>query len=561
MQLNRPSTFLLIPLLSFSAPPAIAAPAQQEQLDQSRAQEEARQERLGEERAEVVMPPPPSSDLPADESVRFHISQITIENQVERFRFLECIARPYVDKELSLSDINKLINAMNQSIMARGFSTSRIVVPEQNLSSGELHLVLLVGYINTVRFAEGSDTLYWKNLFPFHEEDILNVRDIEQGIEQAKRIPSQDISVQLLPSEQPQRTDVVLTVKRGKNFYGTISVDDSGLEDTGKLQWYTSIGIDQPFHKNDLLRIGMNLDGAHDGYEKGTRGHNISYTYPYGRHTFSFSYQRSKYHQTVESIPYNFISAGDSNISTLSWDYVLHRSAAMKTSMDIRLRKRNAHSFLNDVELPIQAMHQTSMEVGFAERLYLQRDTLYFRLAHRFGLGWLGAQKEKPYDDAPKTLYRMWLLDVDFVHPFEFSHRPATFTTSFHGQYTMDDMRLYGVDMISMGNRYTVRGFDGEVTLMGTNGWYLRNEFATRFPKQKAELYLGLDVGAVYGYGTEVYNGHVIAGTVLGLRGAMDALSYDVFAAKPIQKPEGFRTPDVTYGFSLGMKESVKKSL
>ena len=554
MQLNRPSTFLLIPLLSFSAPPAIAAPAQQEQLDQSRAQEEARQERLGEERAEVVMPPPPSSDLPADESVRFHISQITIENQVERFRFLECIARPYVDKELSLSDINKLINAMNQSIMARGFSTSRIVVPEQNLSSGELHLVLLVGYINTVRFAEGSDTLYWKNLFPFHEEDILNVRDIEQGIEQAKRIPSQDISVQLLPSEQPQRTDVVLTVKRGKNFYGTISVDDSGLEDTGKLQWYTSIGIDQPFHKNDLLRIGMNLDGAHDGYEKGTRGHNISYTYPYGRHTFSFSYQRSKYHQTVESIPYNFISAGDSNISTLSWDYVLHRSAAMKTSMDIRLRKRNSHSFLNDVELPIQAMHQTSMEVGFAERLYLQRDTLYFRLAHRFGLGWLGAQKEKPYDDAPKTLYRMWLLDVDFVHPFEFSHRPATFTTSFHGQYTMDDMRLYGVDMISMGNRYTVRGFDGEVTLMGTNGWYLRNELSTRFPKQKAELYLGLDVGAVYGYGTEVYNGHVIAGTVLGLRGAMDMLSYDVFAAKPIQKPEGFRTSDVTYGFSLGMK-------
>ena len=552
--LNRPSLLLLIPLLSLSAVPAIAAPAQQEQLDQSRAQEAERQERLGEERVETIVPPPPSADLPADESVRFHISQIRIENQVERFRFLERIARPYVDKELSLSDINKLIHAMNQSLMARGFSTSRIAIPEQNLSSGELRLVLQIGYIGTVRFAEGSSSLYWKNLFPFHEGDILNVRDIEQGIEQAKRLPSQDISVQLLPSEQPQRTDVVLTVKRGKNFYGTISVDDSGLEDTGKLQWYTSIGIDQPFHKNDMLRIGMNFDGAHDGYEKGTRGHNISYTYPYGRHTFSFSYQRSKYHQTVESIPYNFISAGDSNISTLSWDYVLHRSAAMKTSMDIRLRKRNSHSFLNDVELPIQAMHQTSMEVGFAERLYLQRDTLYFRLAHRFGLGWLGAQKEKPYDDAPKTLYRMWLLDVDFVHPFEFSHRPATFTTSFHGQYTMDDMRLYGVDMISMGNRYTVRGFDGEVTLMGTNGWYLQNEFATRFPKQKAELYLGLDVGAVYGYGADLYNWHTLMGAAVGLRGSIDTVSYDVFAAMPIRKPEGFHTSDVTSGFSLGVK-------
>ena len=553
--LKRPSLLLIVPLLSLSSFSVFAAPAQQEQLDQSRAQEEARQERLGEERAEVVMPPPPTStDLPADESVRFHISHITIENQVERFRFLERIARPYVDKELSLSDINKLINAMNQTLMARGFSTSRIAIPEQNLSSGELRLVLQIGYINAVRFAEGSDVLYWKNLFPFHEGDILNVRNIEQGIEQAKRLPSQDISVQLLPSEQPQRTDVVLTVKRGKNFYGTISVDDSGLEDTGKLQWYTSIGIDQPFHKNDMLRIGMNLDGAQDGYEKGTRGHNISYTYPYGRHTFSFSYQRSKYHQTVESIPYNFISAGDSNISTLSWDYVLHRSAAMKTSMDIRLRKRNSHSFLNDVELPIQAMHQTSMEVGFAERLYLQRNTLYFRLAHRFGLGWMGAQEEKAFADAPKTLYRMWLLDVDFVHPFEFSHRPATFTTSFHGQYTMDGMRLYGVDMISMGNRYTVRGFDGEITLMGTNGWYLRNEFSTRFPKQNAELYLGLDVGAVYGYGADLYNGHTMMGAAVGLRGSIDTVSYDVFAAMPIRKPEGFHTSDVTSGFSLGVK-------
>ena len=114
--LNR-SSLLLTALLSLSAPLAIAAPAQQEQLDQSRAQEAERQERLGEERVEAIVAPPSSADLPTDESVRLHISQITIENQVERFRFLERIARPYVDKEMSLNDINKLINPMNPSLM------------------------------------------------------------------------------------------------------------------------------------------------------------------------------------------------------------------------------------------------------------------------------------------------------------------------------------------------------------------------------------------------------------------------------------------------------------
>ena len=117
IQLNRPSLLLLTALLSLFAVPAIAAPAQQEQLDQSRAQEAERQERLGEERMEAIVAPPSSADLPTDESVRFHISQITIENQVERFRFLERIARPYVDKEMSLNDINKLINPMNPSPM------------------------------------------------------------------------------------------------------------------------------------------------------------------------------------------------------------------------------------------------------------------------------------------------------------------------------------------------------------------------------------------------------------------------------------------------------------
>ena len=551
-----PSALLLAAaILPLSVSPTQAAPlSQQEQLDQSRAQEAARQERMHQERTEVDTPALPSPTLPADENVRFPISKIILENASGKFYFLRHISRNYEGRELSLKDINEAVSKMNRELMERGFSTSRVVIPEQNLSEGTLRLVLQIGRIHAVRFAEDSDILYTYNLFPFREGDVLNVRDIEQGLEQAKRLPSQDITVKLLPAQEPQMTDVLLTVTRGKNVYGTISLDDSGLKDTGKLQLYGNVGVDQIFQRNDILRVGMNLDGAQDGYAKGTRGHNISYTIPYGAHTFTLSYQRSKYHQTVESRPYDFISAGDTNISTFSWDVVLHRSSSTKTSMDIRLKKRNSHSFINDVELPIQAMHQTSLEVGYAERLYIDRDTLYFRLAHRFGLDWLGAQKEKPYADAPKTLYRLWLLDVDFVHPFEFCHRPATLTTSFHGQWTMDDMRLYGVDMISMGNRYTVRGFDGETTLMGTNGWYLRNELSTRFPKQKAELYLGLDVGAVYGYGTEVYNGHAIAGAAIGLRGAVDTLSCDVFAAAPIIKPEGFHTPDVTYGFSLGLK-------
>ena len=75
-----------------------------------------------------------------------------------------------------------------------------------------------------------------------------------------------------------------------------------------------------------------------------------------------------------------------------------------------------------------------------------------------------------------------------------------------------------------------------------------------QFPKQKAELYLGLDVDAVYGYGADLYNGHVLAGATLGVRGTVNDISYDVFAAASIEKPEVFHTPDATCGFSLGWR-------
>ena len=40
----------------------------------------------------------------------------------------------------------------------------------------------------------------------------------------------------------------------------------------------------------------------------------------------------------------------------------------------------------------------------------------------------------------------------------------------------------------------------------------------------------------------------------LGVRGTVNDISYDIFAAAPIEKPEGFHTPDVTCGFSLGWR-------
>lgn len=518
-------------------------------LQDTRRQAQERQERLEQPRVQVEGEVHPKPVVEQDHGVHFPIQRVTIVNPTEKFQWLERRLRAYEGKEYSLAGIHNMLNGLNEAIIKRGFTTTRLAPIEQNISAGELRLVLAEGRIGKVRFVDGSKEVYWKSAFPFREGDILNIRDIEQGLEQMKRLPSQDVKVKLIPSEKPGFTDIVLNVMQERNVYGSIAFDDSGLETTGKYQWYGSVSVDHLLHQQDFLWLGINLDGAHSGYEKGTREQDVFYSIPYGRHTFSLNYQQSNYHQLMVVPPITFQTSGEANLTKFTWDYVLHRSASMKTSMDISIRKRNSHSYINDMEIPVQAIHATAVELGYAERLYLGNAMMYFRLGHRFGVDWLGAQKDFNYEDAPTTHYNMWMVDADFRQPFTFSHRPAVFTSSFHGQWTMDDHQLYGVDMISIGNRYTVRGFSGKYTLMGGSGWFLRNEVASQLPGGNHQIYLGFDVGSVYGKGSEVYNGLTLAGAALGLRGKFaDGVSYDVFLAGPLVRPEGFKASDVTGG-------------
>ncbi len=229
------------------------------------------------------------------------------------------------------------------------------------------------------------------------------------------------------------------------------------------------------------------------------------------------------------------------------------RTKNEKYGWDISLTKRNAHYFINDMEIPVQAMDTTAMEIGLFDRVYTGSGTLYTRLGYKMGTGWFGAKPDTDNPASPKTHYKMWLLDIDWQKPLTLGHRPASFTTSLHGQWTTGGMRLYSTDMVSIGNRYTVRGFDGEYTLMGENGWYLRNELSSSLPRLHSSVYAGLDAGAVYGVSTEILTGRTIAGMALGMRGTFPSgLFYDIFISRALYKPDGFHTKTWAGGFTLG---------
>jgi len=141
------------------------------------------------------------------------------------------------------------------------------------------------------------------------------------------------------------------------------------------------------------------------------------------------------------------------------------------------------------------------------------------------------------------------LFDTSITTPVTLGHRQAQYNGSLRLQYSPD--LLLGSEMFSIGNRYTVRGFDGEQTLMAEKGWYLRNELTLPLANTGQAIYLGLDCGRISGPSAADGTGQFLAGAALGMRGSSKGLQYDVFVSKPLKKPTSFETASYSAGFQL----------
>ena len=549
---------LSMPLMVQAAGPVIPM-TQQEQLQQDRDTQRERNLRLDAERVGTVVSEPALIDVPSDKNgTFFYIKQIQLDGVPKELSFLSKIARKHEQKHVTVSDITNIRNAFQRKLLDKGYVTSQVYIPEQNLNAGTLQFMVMPGRVEDIRYSASSAHGPWRTAFSVRPGDILNIRDVEQGLEQMKRVSSQSVTMKLLPGTAVGTSIIELSIKQDKPVHGSISFDNSGLESTGVYQGSFTTSFDQVFRANDTFTMSLSGDLSGSGSIKGTRAASLNYVIPHGKDTFSLSFSKSRYHQTIQSNPYDFTYSGKSTTMKAKWNHVWSRTQREKRAFDISISTRHNHRFINDMEMPVQALRTTSMEFGVSNRKYIGNATLYSRLGFQWGIGALGAQPEHKASVAmggPTSRYHMWLVDVDYRKPFIMGHRPASFTSSFHGQWVQGGKRVYSVDTINIGNRYSIYGFDGEYTLMGDSGWYVRNEVSSVIPRLNTEVYLGLDVGAVYGKSTESLVGKTIAGTALGVRGNYSSgLLFDAFVSTPLYKPQGYHTKKFYSGFTVGYR-------
>ncbi len=506
---------------------------------------------------------PEPARLPDNESPCRLIHRLTLRgDQAKRFRWALSAADtrddPATGRCLGAQGLRIVLQRVQLAILARGYVTTRVLAEPQDLRSGELVLSLIPGRVRQLQLADGSDVrARITNAMPVDEGDLLDLRALEQGLENLKRLPTADSDMQIRPSEapdaQPGDSDVLIRWQQRLPFRLSLLLDDAGTQATGKYQAAATFSYDHWWTLNDLFYISYS-QSLGDGLPgvRGSSSGTVHYSVPYRDWLLAFSASQFRFHQSVAGLNADIRYSGEGATQDLALTRLLYRDGMRKTQGTLRAWLRESRNFIDDTELTGQHRRTAGWELSVSHRERIADGSLDASLAWRRGTGALSALRA-PEEAFGEGSSRMQLLRADALLslPFTFASQRWRYSVGWRAQWNRTP--LTPQDRFIIGNRYTVRGFDGESLLSGDHGWLLRQDLGWSVGAIHSELYVGIDGGQVGGRSAENLPGKRLGGSVLGLRGGSGKFSWDLFAGKPLHYPEGFRTAGTTAGFLFSL--------
>ncbi|YCI27667.1 ShlB/FhaC/HecB family hemolysin secretion/activation protein [Erwinia sp. PK3-005] len=563
--LFRSSVALLLLAISSTlraAPGDPPRPQAQEQFQHQQQQQKARNAQLAAEAPDIRIPvtaSSPSHLLFPKETPCFIIRRVMLtgNDALPHWVPLQRLANQAVGHCLGVQGFNMVIGTLQNRVIEHGWVTTRVLAPQQELREGELKLLVVPGRIRRVTLTpdSGRYVSLWPAM-PAHAGNLLDLRDIEQGLENLQRLPSVEARMALQPGDAPGESDIIIQRVQSRFWRVGAWVDDTGTESTGRYQGGVMLALDNPASLSDLFYVTASRDLGFAG-RKSSKSFSGHYSVPFGYWALGLTASDYDYSQTIAGRNADILYAGKSRSFDVQLSRVLHRGAASKTSITWDVTMRETRNYIEDVEVENQRRRTSAWRLGLEHRHYLGPATLDASVSYQRGTRWFGALPawEEEVDDETyaTALSKILTWNASLTTPFALLSQNFIWTTQFRRQ--MSDTPLTPQEEFSIGNRWTVRGFDGDRTLSASRGWTLQNTLAWSTPLPTQELYLGADYGEVGGNSSThaELSGQHLAGGVLGLRGAIQPahLSYDLFSGIPLSKPPGFKTDPVTFGFSL----------
>ncbi|MBH3414300.1 ShlB/FhaC/HecB family hemolysin secretion/activation protein [Pseudomonas putida] len=510
-----PRKALFILLLAFSDDTALAASPGDQDLIRDRQDRllQEQQRRLEELRTFPGKSALPSAPQPAADTRCFTIHTIELKgadslSAADR----DALLKPFIDQCLGVPQLNALLKALTDHYLGRGLVTSRAYLPQQDLSSGHLQVLVVEGRVEGLR-PEKDSGLSARELamaFPGDVGQRLNLREIEQMVDQLNRLPSNKAQMELTPGKAVGGSEVLVRNTSQKPWRASLSRNNEGQRSTGEQMANVGLEWDSPLGLADQLI----LRGGHDvvsDHTVGSKNGVLAYSLPWGWWNFSYSYSETEYRAKAQVSGFDFKQTGDSQNHQLRAERVVHRDATSKTSLSAGVAHLRTNNYIEDSRLAASSNRLSEVQFGINQGRRLGNAFVNLDLGMQHGIGAFDAQGNgDPAPGEPVARYRKYSATISYVQGFEVLGERLSLSSLATGQRSEDV--LFSPQRISLGGLSSVRGLKDQ-SLSGDSGGYWRSDLRWTRPVTWPALQplvaeyglgLGYDLGVIR---NDRYNG------------------------------------------------------
>jgi hemolysin activation/secretion protein len=143
----------------------------------------------------------------------------------------------FAGKNRNFSDVEQAMAALESAYRKRGFSLVKVVLPEQELNEGVVHITVVETRIGQVRvtgnaFHEAANIRH--SLPTIAEGAVPNTDELSANLRMANANPSKWATLQLQGGGQPGVIDAVVEIKDAKTWSAGAVLDNSGDDASGR---------------------------------------------------------------------------------------------------------------------------------------------------------------------------------------------------------------------------------------------------------------------------------------------------------------------------------------
>ncbi|HEY9136289.1 MAG TPA: ShlB/FhaC/HecB family hemolysin secretion/activation protein, partial [Pseudomonadales bacterium] len=409
---------------------------------------------------------PDTETLPEVVTRCFPIEHIQIESAGEPAPHLQRWAVKQVQawqgRCLLLTDIQALQRELNNKLITRGYITSRVLLPEQKIADGELKLLIAAGRVETV-IGDGVKARLVELALPSRRGQLLNLRDLEQGVENLSRLPGMSFAFDLQPGAAYGTSKLLAKASWPRQYRASWLASESYYGSTAHGNTQLSFEWGSLFGQPDRLTVGINSDLDREVSDQ-ARGGFFNYDLTLGYWLMAASFNRQRYENQIAGVQ-KIAANGATDLSQLELKRILYRSPYTRLGLAALGSYADVRNLLDETTIRVSSYRLQSNGLRLDGSQLLGRTQLAASLTYENTKADGPATQVLPGLSVADVNHERWQLYASTQR--QFTPLRSALQFKINAQYSDD--ALFASERFSLASQSSVRAYD-DISVSGNNG-------------------------------------------------------------------------------------------